>query len=52
MTDTFTGWAATVKDKPLVQMELPLREWDEYCVDMDITHCGICATDIHVINEG
>ncbi|KAI8058869.1 chaperonin 10-like protein [Thamnidium elegans] len=52
MTDTFTGWAATDKDKPLVQMELPLREWDEYCVDMDITHCGICATDIHMINEG
>ncbi|KAI8095606.1 chaperonin 10-like protein [Thamnidium elegans] len=52
MTDTFTGWAATAKGEPLVQMELKLRTWDEDCVDIDITHCGICASDIYTIDEG
>lgn len=33
-------------------MVLPLRQWNEYCVDMDITHCGMCGSDIHFIDEG
>ncbi|KAG2234682.1 chaperonin 10-like protein [Thamnidium elegans] len=52
MTETLTGWAATTKDKPLVQMELPLAQWNEYSVDMNITHCGMCGSDIHTIDEG
>lgn len=33
-------------------MKLDLRKWDEDCVDIDITHCGICGSDIHTIDEG
>lgn len=47
--DTFTGWASVGKDKPLVQMQFPLKAWDDNCVEIDITHCGICASDVHTI---
>ncbi|KAI9486096.1 MAG: chaperonin 10-like protein [Benjaminiella poitrasii] len=49
--DSFTGWAATSKTAPLEQKELKLRAWDEYCIEMDITHCGICGSDEHTIKE-
>lgn len=29
-----------------------LRKWDEDCVDLDITHCGICGSDVHTLDEG
>ncbi|CAO3701614.1 unnamed protein product [Rhizopus stolonifer] len=51
-TDTFHGWAATAKDKPLELIELPLRAADDNSVDMDITHCGICGSDIHTQESG
>ncbi|KAI9265502.1 chaperonin 10-like protein [Helicostylum pulchrum] len=51
MTDTLTGWAATTKDAPLVQMQLPLPQWNEHSVDMDISHCGMCGSDIHTLDE-
>lgn len=38
--------------KELVQMELKLREWDENCVQMDVTHCGICGSDVHTLDSG
>ncbi|KAI9254029.1 hypothetical protein BY458DRAFT_521547 [Sporodiniella umbellata] len=46
-TDTFHGWAAVAKDQPLEWTELPLRAADDDTVDMDISHCGICGSDIH-----
>ncbi|CEG64287.1 hypothetical protein RMATCC62417_01287 [Rhizopus microsporus] len=50
--DTFTGWASIGKDKPLVQMQFPLKAWDDNSVEMDITHCGICGSDVHTIDSG
>ncbi|CAO0797580.1 unnamed protein product [Mucor circinelloides] len=50
--DTFIGWAATSKDSPLQQMELPLKTWEETDVEMAISHCGVCGSDIHTLNEG
>ncbi|KAI9486112.1 MAG: chaperonin 10-like protein [Benjaminiella poitrasii] len=50
-TDSFTGWAATSTTAPLEQKELKLRAWDEDCIEMDITHCGICGSDEHTIKE-
>lgn len=32
-------------------MELPLKTWDENCVDMDILCCGMCGTDLHALEE-
>jgi hypothetical protein len=32
--------------KPLEQMQLTLRAWDDNCVEMDVTHCGMCGSDI------
>ncbi|CEG80613.1 hypothetical protein RMATCC62417_14918 [Rhizopus microsporus] len=51
-SDTFHGWAAVSKDKPLEWMELPLRAPDDDTVDMKITHCGICGSDIHTQDSG
>ncbi|ORE06313.1 GroES-like protein [Rhizopus microsporus var. microsporus] len=50
--DTFTGWASVGKDKPLEQMQLPLKAWNDNSVEMDITHCGICGSDVHTIDSG
>lgn len=52
MSDTFIGWASSAKGEPFKQTELKLRTWDENCIDMDITHCGICGSDIHTQDEG
>ncbi|KAG1120061.1 hypothetical protein G6F42_012834 [Rhizopus arrhizus] len=49
--ETFTGWACAAKGEPLEKMELPLRTWDENCVDMDVICCGMCGTDIHTLDE-
>ncbi|GAN09919.1 conserved hypothetical protein [Mucor ambiguus] len=49
--DTLTGWACTAKGEPLKEMELPLKTWDENCVDMEIICCGMCGTDIHTLEE-
>ncbi|CAO3694509.1 unnamed protein product [Rhizopus stolonifer] len=51
-TDTFHGWTALAKGQPLEWTELPLRAADDYSVDMDITHCGICGSDIHTQDSG
>lgn len=37
--------------QPMVWEELKLREEDDYTVDMDISHCGICGSDIHTMNR-
>jgi D-arabinose 1-dehydrogenase-like Zn-dependent alcohol dehydrogenase len=34
----------------MVWEELKLRAEDDYSVDMDISHCGICGSDIHTMN--
>ncbi|KAG0739893.1 hypothetical protein G6F33_007150 [Rhizopus arrhizus] len=54
MTDnnTFTAWTSIGKDKPLVEMKHTLRPWDEDSVEIQITHCGICGSDIHTIDSG
>ncbi|GAA5796650.1 hypothetical protein HPULCUR_002024 [Helicostylum pulchrum] len=49
--NTFHGWAAVAKDKPLVWTELPLKNFDDDCVDMKVSHCGVCDSDIHTQNE-
>ncbi|OBZ83624.1 NADP-dependent alcohol dehydrogenase C 2 [Choanephora cucurbitarum] len=50
-SDIFNGWAGTGKGKPLERMQLSLRRWDEDCVDINITHCGVCASDLHCLDQ-
>ncbi|RUS17316.1 chaperonin 10-like protein, partial [Jimgerdemannia flammicorona] len=33
-------------DKPLELTELPLKTWTEDDVDIQVTHCGICGSDV------
>lgn len=33
-------------------MKLPLKTWEETDVEMDVSHCGVCGSDIHTLNEG
>lgn len=33
-------------------MQLELKTWDEDSVEMDITHCGICGSDVHTLDSG
>lgn len=42
----------TIIDSRLQQMELPLKTWEETDVEMAISHCGVCGSDIHTLNEG
>ncbi|CAO3640809.1 unnamed protein product [Cunninghamella echinulata] len=51
-SDTFHGWVATGKNEPLVWKEMQLKNWEEDDVEMDISHCGICGSDIHTIDSG
>ncbi|KAL0089687.1 chaperonin 10-like protein [Phycomyces blakesleeanus] len=51
-TDTFHGWACPGKDQPLEWTELPLKEFDDETVEMNVTHCGICGSDIHTLDSG
>lgn len=37
--------------QPLEQKQLELKEWDENTVEMEVTHCGICGSDIHTLDE-
>ncbi|KAI8095683.1 chaperonin 10-like protein [Thamnidium elegans] len=48
---TFNGWVGEAKDAPLVWKEMPLRAVDDYSVDMDVTHCGICGSDVHTLDS-
>lgn len=38
--------------KPVEWKEGKLRAEDDYSVDMDVTHCGICGSDIHTMDSG
>lgn len=47
----FTAWAVLEKGKPITRTELQLRQWDEDCVEMNVTHCGICGSDVHTMDS-
>ncbi|KAF7721735.1 hypothetical protein EC973_004173 [Apophysomyces ossiformis] len=50
--DTFHGWACSGKGEPLEWRELPLKTFDDDTVEMDVTHCGICGSDLHTMDSG
>lgn len=38
--------------QPLEWRELPLKQFDDDTVELQITHCGICGSDIHTLDSG
>ncbi|KAI9484356.1 chaperonin 10-like protein [Zychaea mexicana] len=38
--------------KPLELTDLPRKQFDDDTVEMDITHCGICASDLFTLDSG
>ncbi|RUP31905.1 chaperonin 10-like protein, partial [Jimgerdemannia flammicorona] len=50
-SNVLQGWACPGKDKPLELTELPLKTWTEDDVDIQVTHCGICGSDMHTLSS-
>ena len=51
--ELFTGYAASSKAdwdrlKPLAFTPKPFEDWD---VDIKITHCGVCGSDLHTLRS-
>lgn len=51
----FEGWmgldSSSVEGK-MVWQEFEPKPWEETDVDIKITHCGICGSDLHVLRSG
>ncbi|ORX49163.1 GroES-like protein [Hesseltinella vesiculosa] len=50
--DTFHGWAVFNKGEPMVWTELPLKKWEDSDVELNVTHCGVCGSDVHTMDSG
>ncbi|KAF2150024.1 zinc-binding alcohol dehydrogenase [Myriangium duriaei CBS 260.36] len=51
----FEGWVGHDKDCVKGNMkweEFKPKQWEEDNVDIEISHCGICASDIHTLRSG
>jgi hypothetical protein len=51
---TFQGWMGLDEDS-VGKMEWGTFEpkpWEEADVDIKVTHCGMCGTDIHTLHSG
>jgi hypothetical protein len=55
-TDTkFEGWLGKDKDSVKGKMEwgqFEPKKWTEDDVDIEISHCGICGSDLHMLSSG
>ncbi len=56
MTDyKFQGWMGLDKDTAIGKMvwqEFQPKTWTETDVDIKVTHCGVCGSDIHTLRSG
>lgn len=51
----FEGWMGYDKsaaDGNLVWTEFDPKEWEETDVDIKVSHCGICGSDLHTLRSG
>jgi len=48
---TFEGYAAAAAKATLKPLAYNPRAFQEYDVDLQITHCGVCHSDLHAINN-
>lgn len=49
---TFSGWAALSAGQALSAFTYEPKDLDPFEVEIAITHCGICHSDIHLIDNG
>jgi hypothetical protein len=55
MPDTFKGWLGKDKESVNGKMEwgdFEPKKWTEDDVDIEISHCGICGSDLHMLSSG
>jgi alcohol dehydrogenase (NADP+) len=56
MTDNkFQGWLGLDKEAvngKMVWQEFEPKPWTENDVEMKVTHCGICGSDLHTLRSG
>ena len=51
----FEGWMGEDErsaEGNMVWREYEPKKWEETDIDIRITHCGICGSDIHVLRSG
>lgn len=51
----FEGWVALDKNAAeghMVWQAYEPKPWEETDVDIKVTHCGICGTDVHQLRSG
>lgn len=52
---TFEGWLGKTPEAAQGKMEwgaFEPKQWKEDDVDIQITHCGICGSDLHMLRSG
>lgn len=50
--DMFHGWMATDATSPMKYQTFRPKTWEETDVDIKVSHCGVCASDLHVLRSG
>lgn len=50
--DTFHGWMTTSATSPMTYQPFNPKPWEETDVDIRISHCGVCASDLHTMRSG
>ncbi|KAF7594395.1 hypothetical protein BBP40_009376 [Aspergillus hancockii] len=50
--DTFQGWVAHNATSPLTFTTFTPKPFTETDIEVSISHCGICGTDIHTLRSG
>lgn len=51
----FEGWAAhdpSAVEGKMVWQEIKPKAWEENDVDIQVTHCGMCGSDLHFLRNG
>lgn len=54
-TPTFRGWMALNIDclkNGLQLQEFQPKKWQETDIEVRITHCGLCGSDLHTLRSG
>jgi alcohol dehydrogenase (NADP+) len=51
----FEGWMgldASSAEGKMVWSEFQPKAWEETDVDIKVTHCGVCGSDLHTLRSG
>ncbi len=51
----FEGWVAldkTAAEGNMVWQRYEPKPWEETDVEIKVTHCGVCGTDMHMLRSG